>query len=407
MELCIALDECRPSFTGELNKMNIFLISNVPLDVREGRTTHVLELFTNLSKQNKTICFAPKPQAIRYKLSDLIYIPVIHKRILYHISYQILLVAYMLYFSIKYYPDAIYVRHYKFPFLQYISSRIFRIPYIVEINGIVHDEIMISSSKAPIISADLEKMGERFNLKYADLLIAVSEGIRERIKEIYNIPDSRIMVIENGADIDLFKPLNHEAVMMDLGLEAKYLYVGFLGSFARYHGIEELIKSVPLIRDSIKNVRFLLVGDGYLKTDIISMVHESKLDDCVIFIDRVPYTECPKYINAFDVSVILKKRAIPGSPLKLWEYMSCGKPVIATNTPDFEILQKINAGILVDSERTENVACAIIALLKDKTCRDKMGENGRNFVAKNQSWECVSRKVEMAIKETVNKSKIC
>ena len=80
------------------------------------------------------------------------------------------------------------------------------------------------------------------------------------------------------------------------------------------------------------------------------------------------------------------------SPLKLYEYMSCGKPVIATDTAGFEILEKYNAGVLVNTQDPQEFADAIIKLLKDKQLMKEMGMNGRNLVVNNYTWEIASKK---------------
>ena len=92
---------------------------------------------------------------------------------------------------------------------------------------------------------------------------------------------------------------------------------------------------------------------------------------------------------------------ISGSPLKLWEYMACGKPVIATNAQDFRFLEEYNAGIVVESEKTEEVADAIITLLKNKDLREEMGKNERKYVVENRSWGAVAGEVEKVMKEAI------
>ena len=81
--------------------------------------------------------------------------------------------------------------------------------------------------------------------------------------------------------------------------------------------------------------------------------------------------------------------------------MACGKPVIATNTQDFKALEEYNAGILVDPEKPDEVADAIITLLKYKELREEMGKNGREYVVENRSWEAVAREVVSVMKEAV------
>lgn len=97
------------------------------------------------------------------------------------------------------------------------------------------------------------------------------------------------------------------------------------------------------------------------------------------------------------------RKDILGSPLKLCEYMVCGKPVVASRKSCFEILEENKAGLLVDPENPQEFAGAIIKLLRDPELRKQMGENGRKYVVGNRSWESVARKVaevcEQVIKE--------
>ena len=376
--------------------MRIFMACDALLDGKDAQTTHVIELLRNLKRKNKVICFAPKPKNARYDFQEITYIPALNKPVFLSISYQLALFFYLIYYCIKARPDAIYTRQSGVSFSPLIISKLFRILYFVEINGLILEEMRIANiSKWKV---DIAKLSEKLNYKHAKKIVAVTQALKE-LKNIYNIPAEKIVVIENGANTDLFRPINKKDAKRDL--DENYNYVGLSGSFAPWHGIEDLVRSAPLILKKVENAKFLLVGDGELKEQTIQMVNDLNLTGNFIFINRVPYEEVPKYVNAFDVCVILKKKDIPGSPLKLWEYMACGKPVIATNTEDFRVLEEYNAGILVDPEKPEEVADAIITLLKNKELRDEMGKNGRKYVVENRSWERVAREVEKVMKEAV------
>ena len=376
--------------------MRIFMACDALLDGKDAQTTHVIELLRNLKRKNKVICFAPKPKNARYDFQEITYIPALNKPVFLSISCQLSLFFYLIYYCIKARPDAIYTRQSGVSFSPLIISKLFRILYFVEINGLILEEMRIANiSKWKV---DIAKLSEKLNYKHAKKIVAVTQALKE-LKNIYNIPAEKIVVIENGANTDLFRPINKKDAKRDL--DENYNYVGLSGSFAPWHGIEDLVRSAPLILKKVENTKFLLVGDGELKEQTIQMVNNLNLTGNFIFIDRVHYEEVPKYVNAFDVCVILKKKDIPGSPLKLWEYMACGKPVIATNTEDFRVLEEYNAGILVDPEKTEEVADAIITLLKNKELRDEMGKNGRKYVVENRSWERVAREVEKVMKKAV------
>ncbi len=149
---------------------------------------------------------------------------------------------------------------------------------------------------------------------------------------------------------------------------------------------------------------FRVTSEGQMKEELVELVDKTGVSDKFIFTGTVPYEEVPKYINASDVCVVPKRPLKSGySPLKLYEYMACGEPIVASRISGFEILEQQNAGILVEPENPEELAKAIIKLLKDEKLREEMGKNGREYVVKHHSWESVARKVaevcESAIRE--------
>jgi glycosyltransferase involved in cell wall biosynthesis len=380
--------------------MKIDMLYNFQLEGHGAGTTHTMELFENLKKiGNEVVLFVPKSKhAISSKQYNILYLPILRRgSLLRDTFYQFVLFFYYLLYQTKHTkPDIIYSRISLHTISPLILSKLLKIPYVVEINGLGINELKLSNASKLIIQ--LHKLNGKFNYKHAKKIVAVTQGISEGIKELYNIPDEKIVVIENGVNTDLFRPISKGDVKY--GLDEDY-YIGFSGSFARWHGLEDLVKSAPLILKEVENTKFILVGNGERKEQIVQMVNDLNLTDNFIFVNRVPYEEVPKYLNIFDVCVILKKKNIPGCPLKLHEYMACGKPVIATNTQDFKALEEYNAGILVDPEKPEEVADAIITLLKNKELREELGKNGRKYVVENRSWEAVARELEKVMKEAI------
>jgi glycosyltransferase involved in cell wall biosynthesis len=130
------------------------------------------------------------------------------------------------------------------------------------------------------------------------------------------------------------------------------------------------------------------------------------VSDEFIFTGIVPYEEVSKYISASDICVVPKRQLKSGySPLKLYEYMACGKPVVASRVEGFTILEQNNAGILVEPENPENIANVIIKLLNDEKLREELGRNGREYVVKNHSWESVAKIVAEVCEDAVRNKK--
>lgn len=238
----------------------------------------------------------------------------------------------------------------------------------------------------------LYAFAELFSLKHSDAVIAVTNNIKEfLIKK--GIEESKIHVIENGANIELFRPYDQKICRDKLGLDNSQKYVCFVGKLAPWQGVEYLIKaSTQALKNS--DIMFLIVGDGVSREGLEKHAFLFGVDKSFLFLGKVPYEQVPLYINASDICVVPKVKSLSSgySPLKLYEYLACGKPVIATNTFGFEFLETINAGILVDPENTTDFAKAILRLLEDKDLSGQMGKNGFKYVRNNRSWNKVAEK---------------
>jgi len=384
--------------------MKIFMVCDVWLDGRDAQTTHVLELFKNLGKLRDTHLFAPRPKKLVNEAQNTIFIPTVMP-IFKSAFYQLFFFFYLIFHCPKRSPNVIYSRCSSLTFSPVLISKIFRIPYVVEVNGLLIDEMKMIDKPEPCIRIRIAELNEKINYKHAKKIVVVTQGIKNGIKRLYNIPDEKIVVIPNGANTDLFKPMDHKEARKELNFDRDANYICFVGNLAPWQGVEYLIRSAPLILKEHPKTKFLIVGDGQMKEELINLAEKIGVSDKFIFTGAVPYEEVPNYINASDVCVapFIKERnmRIGLSPLKIYEYMSCGKPVVSSRIPNLEFIEQNHAGLLVEPENPKELAKAIIKLLKDEKLRRELGENGRKYVTKNHSWEAVARKVAEVCKSVV------
>lgn len=284
---------------------------------------------------------------------------------------------------------------------EYLLAKLFKIPSVREVNGIMTDETKVTKRGDRISLWVIDRI-ERFSMPRADRIIVVTSKLKEVLQGDYGVPEDKIVVILNGANTDLFKPMDIVKAREELGLNRSDNYICFVGNLERWQGVEYLVKSIPLILEQCPDTLFLIVGDGPTKRELVELAEQVGVSNRMIFTGMVPYQKISLYINASDVCVLPKKPMRTGySPLKLCEYMACMKPVVATRTNGFEILEEFNAGVLVNPENPSEFAQAIIKLLQDPELRVQMGENGRNYVVENQSWESVAKRVEEVCKAVI------
>ena len=406
-------------------KLRILLLDIVkPLKPADACSIHRFELVTNLARLNHEfyVISMRNLNFSKFKNIKCHYISNKNKFFLYA-SY----LATFLYLALFKQFDIVYTRN---PTLGFLACLFFRKikgnAVVYEINGIAADERklirdeLMRHEKAKPMSIFTKRIDDRilkfmgtYTLKNASFIISVTEGIKEHLIEFYDIDRKRICVIENGANTDLFRPMDRKKVKKELKFNPDAKYVCFVGYFAPWQGVEYLVQSAPLILKEIPNVRFIIVGYGQMKEELINLAVKTGVSDKFIFTGEVPYEEVPKYINTSDICVapFIKERnmRIGLSPLKIYEYAACGNPVVSSRIPNLEFIEEQTAGILVEPENPEQLAKAIIKLLKDEKLREEMGRNGREYVVKNHSWASVAKKVaevcESAISEHKNKGR--
>ena len=285
---------------------------------------------------------------------------------------------------------------------------------ILEVNGISLDEwrLMeeqsITDGKAPR-RIQIKFLGylENFVIGRADAVIAVTQGIKDYLID-QGVNGAKVVVIENGANTELFKPIKDNNILKKLKnrlhITDDESVVTFVGNLAPWQGVEYLLTAAPQIVKKKPKTKFLIVGDGIMRKKLERLTKELNMMQNVIFTGTVPYEEVPQYINISDVCLVVKKKMKSGySPLKLYEYMACGKPVVATDTRGFEILGQNNAGLLVNSENSQELANAIIKLLQSNQLREQMGANGKKLVVAGYSWKNSAKKTIAVFEKIINR----
>ncbi len=380
---------------------NIFLIYYGSFNTKSGSNIHILELLRNLNKYTDIVLFAPGQKSVDRSLPKATYVPVIDNKYLVQPSYEFMLSFYLLYSCITNRPDVLYLRQNSFPFFPIILCKILKIPSVVEVNGLVLDELKVnpdSKSFAYKVFSYLALHSEKLNYKYCDRIISVTDKLRDELVRMYAIPEEKVFVINNGANTDLFKPLERKQVKAELGLEDSKRYVCFVGHLAAWQGVEFLIYASPLILEKCPDVRFLVVGDGVMKDKLLKIAFELGISDKFVFTGRVPYKSVPLYINAADICVapFIEERnsKIGLSALKTYEYLACGKPIVASSISGVkDLIESSGGGISVTPENPQELAAAVVKLISDENAQALMGEKGRKYVMENHSWNGVARKI--------------
>lgn len=96
-------------------------------------------------------------------------------------------------------------------------------------------------------------------------------------------------------------------------------------------------------------------------------------------------------------------RSHPGDPIKMYEYMACGKPIIAANVEGYgDFVEKNGLGVSVDFADSKQLASAMDSLLKEDL--SFYGENNRRAAVNNHQWKHTVKKVNEVLNRAVLRS---
>jgi glycosyltransferase involved in cell wall biosynthesis len=204
-------------------------------------------------------------------------------------------------------------------------------------------------------------------------LIAVSEALRERLIEL-GVPGSRIQVLRNGMDLDLFAPQDRASARRELGLDTDGPIVLSVGPPVPLKGVDLVIRATAALRDT----KLIIVGEKPETTVLRRLAQDLYLGERVRFLGSMSQQRLATVYNAADVLVLASARE--GFPNVLLEALACGTPVIATAVGGVpEIVHGRAVGRLVQERTPEAIAEALRDLLADPPARTAVRAYAERF----------------------------
>lgn len=240
-----------------------------------------------------------------------------------------------------------------------------------------------------IVSIPKWRKAETEWIHKADHIITVIEEAVERYKKM-GLPDKKISVVANYVNPELFVGEGHD----DPDIRNKFkrnFVVSYAGGFDVHRGLETAIRSLPLICDSIPEMKLVLIGAGRNLNDLRALATQLNVANMVSFEGWQPHQKLPAYILASDVCLIphLKTEHTDNTiPHKLFHYMLLKKPVISSDcAPIKRILDDSKAGFIYQSGNEKELAEKIIYAHDHPKLLIEMGQRGRKAVLEKYNWE--------------------
>lgn len=298
-------------------------------------------------------------------------------------------------------PEIVHTHSSKAGLLGRIAAKLCGVPVILfTAHGFVFHEFM---SKAKYqFYLHLEKLAGLIT----DQIIAVSE--MDKAKAINNnvISSQKIQTIHNGIDVELFEPepdFDTETLRGQLNVDKYDMLIGLVGRLVEEKGIPYFIEAARIVCQTYPKTKFVLVGDGLLRSSLEELVDLKYLSNNFIF---TGVREDVKVIlSAIDIVVFSSIKE--GLPLALLEALAMEKPVVSTMAGGIpEVITSGKNGLLAPIGDSDILAEAIMTLIEDCNLRESVGKAGRITVCNRFSLTQMVQATEKLYLNLLHKKKI-
>jgi glycosyltransferase involved in cell wall biosynthesis len=222
--------------------------------------------------------------------------------------------------------------------------------------------------------------------------MVISQSTAEEVEK-KGIPRGNIEVVECGIDKNVYK-FDPE---IDKFKRPTMIYVGRL---KKYKSIETVINAIPIIKESIPDVRLIIIGSGEYREKLEHIVAEKELKDCIEFKGFIPQAEKVTYLRRSHISIYPSLKE--GWGLTNIEANACGTSVMAARVPGLQdSVSDGNSGLLFEFGDINQIAALSVKLLSDHDYRRSIEMGGLRWAA-NFSWETTAKKTEEILKRIIS-----
>lgn len=228
---------------------------------------------------------------------------------------------------------------------------------------------------------------EREWLQLFDRIIVVNEGMRDKNIE-KGVPAKDITVISNSIDITIFDEYEMDANTIKRYQD--YFTLVYVGGFINNRGLEHVVRGMKRLKNYNPKIKLLLVGDGEMMGVLKELAKELDIEDVVDFEGWQPQEKIRSYLKASDVGLVPFKRTPQtdnSSSNKLYQYMHCGLPILATNCTSVEkLVTEEECGIIYEEENVDQFVKNVIKLYENESLSKQLANSGKEAIKEKYNW---------------------
>lgn len=284
--------------------------------------------------------------------------------------------------------NLVYERYslWSFAGIDYAKSR--GIPGILEVNAPLIQE---QAKHRGLVDRTLAEQVAQQVFSTASAIIAVSEEIKTYI-ESYPGVSQRVYVIANGVNPERFSSRIESA----LSIHSEPFTVGFVGTLKPWHGLSILVEAFDRLHQTYTNTRLFIVGDGPERDNLVTELSARGLLEATHFTGTVTPDQIPGLLAKMTVAVAPypHQSDFYFSPLKVYEYMAAGLPVVVSRIGQLRALIKdeIN-GVLCPPGDAVALAATLERLYHNPEWGKQLGKAARQTIQHHHTWDAIAKRL--------------
>jgi glycosyltransferase involved in cell wall biosynthesis len=237
---------------------------------------------------------------------------------------------------------------------------------------------------------------ESSNMRGANLVVSINEELRDYTLRM-GAKQERTRVLGAGVDLDKYSKVGAErieSIRTSYALAKQDRMLFFMGWLYHFTGLKEVVLELASRKKQEMRIGLLIIGAGELWNSLKDIVEKQEASNVVFLEEWMPYDKIADYVSASDVCILPSynndvMRDIV--PIKMYEYMAAGKPVISTRLPGIVREFGINNGV-VYVDKPEDVVGRAIEIIEANQLSD-LGSRAKSFVSKSD-WSKVTSEFE-------------
>jgi glycosyltransferase involved in cell wall biosynthesis len=256
---------------------------------------------------------------------------------------------------------------------------------------------------------DLAAQAERWTLEAADAVLTVSSLLREYAISL-GVEPEHVHVVPNGVDIERFRPGAPDLEVRKRWNLGDGPVLGFVGGLRPWHGVEALPALLASLIGRYPAAQLVIAGDGPLRGALERDLQDRGFEKNAVFTGWMGHREVAPIIRHFDIALAPYPRpehAFYFSPLKHFEYMACGIPVVTTNLGQIpEIVHDGETGLLCPPGEHGALVAACERLLDDPELRSRLGRAAAKEIHTHYTWDRNAERVAEIAESLIAKRRL-